>query len=78
MKLETNPETFQLKYLTAKLWMEYMYGNGQHHEGNNPIWTNRGVVSLPGNTARYANMPDIIINIAIYTRVPIRVPKVDD
>ena len=24
MKLDTNPETFQLKYHTAKLWMEYM------------------------------------------------------
>ena len=24
MKFDTNPETFQLKYLTAKLWMEYM------------------------------------------------------
>ena len=24
MKLDRNPDTFQSKYLTAKLWMEYM------------------------------------------------------
>ena len=24
MKLDKNPDTFQLKYITAKLWMEYM------------------------------------------------------
>ena len=41
--------------------MDGIHENGQHREGNIPIWTNSGVISPPENSARDVNMPDSIL-----------------
>ena len=56
VKLDMFTDTLGSKYLTAKLWLEYME-MVNIIQGIHPIPTNRRLVSPPANTARYAAIP---------------------
>ena len=76
MKLDSNPDTFQLKYLTAKQWMEYM---GMVNITRAIIRSERiGECSLHQGTPQ-----EMLTCLTAYCHlhrvpIPLRVPKVDD
>ena len=74
MKLDTNPETFPLKYLTAKLCMEYVkVGNVVR-----AIIRSERIVECSLHQETPQEMLTCLTAYCHLHRAPIRVPKVDD
>ena len=73
-KLDTNPDTFQLKYLTAKLWMEYM----KIVNIVRAIIRSEQIVKCSLHQGTPQDMLTCLTAYCHLHRVPIRVPKVDD
>ena len=74
MKLFKNPDTFQLKYITAKLWMEYM----EMVNIMMAIIRSERTEELSLHQGTPQEMLTCLTAYCYLLRVPIRVPRVDD